>query len=334
MRLWGWVSLAVLLAFTGCGRNTTEQTGGLPSFIVPKLDADKERLLHDFPLLNDQEEFAPPVDPVTGRAPFGVLVRMPKDGNGTYCSVAHVSPGRVTTNAHCVGKDTKPEEYFVIFYNKRGWKRYERVLDFVYVGSTESDDFAVIKVADDVGRNWETVAGRPKNTRAEVGKSSATPHAITLWSFNPFKGNHPELEAKFNGPGMRFTPKQCMGSRTLPQVYGIGQNPATGEQAKVRIVNPLSVERIHWFVDACDKRPVKGNSGSLITVAGDITQMLGAYHWNVPADPEKMAHFESFEYTGNNGELLKLSWDQMGLRDFYGVATDLSTVLSEHPGLF
>lgn len=82
------------------------------------------------------------------------------------------------------------------------------------------------------------------------------------------------------------------------------------------------------------KRPVHGNSGSLITAADDITQIFGAYHWNIPADRQRMTEYSKFEYRGNNDTAVSLSWEDMKLRDFFGVGTDFNALLASHPGLF
>src|SRR5262245_44894682 len=120
MGAWGWVYFGVLFLLSACGGSEVQnQSSQLPTFDVPKLDSEREEFLHKFPLVNDVEDEAPPRDPVTGRAPFGALIHMAAMGQGSFCSMAHVSPGRVATNAHCIHANTKPEEYFVVFYNKR-----------------------------------------------------------------------------------------------------------------------------------------------------------------------------------------------------------------------
>jgi hypothetical protein len=333
MGSWGLVSLGLAFVLAGCGSGGNQATG-LPTFEVPKLDSEREQFLASFPLVNDSQEESAPVDPRTGRAPFGALIHMAAFGQGTFCSVAHVSPGKVTTNAHCVSRSSRPDEYFVVFYNNRNWKRYERVTGFVYVGSQESDDVAVLQIDPDAARSWDTVSGTPVNSRAEVGQPIPALRKATIWSFNPFKDNHPDLYAKYQGPGMRFTPKHCDASRTRPTLTGISEDEDGQELRRIRIVSGVSQEKIHWFVDACDKRPVHGNSGSLITAADDITQIFGAYHWNIPADRDRMSDYTKFEYRGNNDTAISLSWEDMKGRDFFGVGTDFNTLLGSHPGLF
>jgi hypothetical protein len=335
MRSWGLVSLGLAFVLAGCGTGGAgNMAAGLPTFEVPKLDSEREQFLASFPVVNDAEEESAPLDPRTNRAPFGVLIHMASFGQGTFCSVAHVSPGRVTTNAHCVSRSSAPHEYFVVFYNNRNWKRYERVTNFVYVGNQESDDVAVLQIDPDAARSWDTVSGATVNSSAEIGAPAPALHKATIWSFNPFKENHPALYQKYNGSGMRFTPKHCDASRTRPSLTGISADGEGAETGRIRIVSGVSQEKIHWFVDACDKRPVHGNSGSLITSVDDITQIYGAYHWNIPADRQKMSEYARFEYRGNNGTAVELNWADLKKRDFFGVGTDFNALLASHPGLF
>ena len=334
MRFWGWVCLVLSFVAVGCGRSPDVNSSGVATFLVPKLDSDREEFLHRFPLLNDAEEMSAPRDPQTGKAPFGVLIHMPKLGEGMFCSVAHVSPGRVTANAHCIKKDSSPSEYFLVFYNKRNWKRFERIQAFVYIGDAESDDIAVLQVSQSVARNWDTIEGRVVRSQREIDQPVAQSHQVTLWSFNPFGGNHPELEQKYQGPGMRFMPKHCNASRTKPSVTGLAIDEMGVTVNKVKINHSKPQSQMHWFVDACDNRPVKGNSGSLITLRDDISRVVGAYHWNIPQSPEYRGQFNRFEYTGNDGALTVLGWEDFEKRDMFGVAIDFEYILGQHPRIF
>ncbi len=335
MKSWGLVCGIVFLqlSVSGCGKGEKVLTG-LPTFDVPVLDSEREEMLHHFPLLNDNEQESAPQDSRSGKSPFGALVYMPKSGKGAYCSVAHVSPGKVTTNAHCVDDDSDPGNYFLVFYNKRNWKRYERVISFEFVGKKDSLDVAVLNILPEVAANWDTVSGSPARTLQEVGKVNPTMHQVTLWSFNPFDKNHPELAEKYQRPGMRFTPKHCQASRTRPKLAGIVVDEQGTEVRKVPIVSSVSQEKMHWFVDACDKRPVQGNSGSLITDSQDTSKMMGVYHWNIPVEEKSMSGYGRFEYRGNDNVVSLLEWDDLVDRDFFGVGSDFAYLLSEKPAVF
>jgi len=247
--------------------------------------------------------------------------------------VAHVSPGKITTNAHCVEQDEKPENYFVVFYNKRNWKRFERVVKIDFIGDSRSLDLAVVRINPGVAKHWDTISGTPLESRGEVGRAIPVNHKVTVWTFNPIEGNHPDLAKKY-GYGMRFTPKHCNASRTRPRLTGFVADPTGGDERRVPIVSGVSQEKMHWFIDACDTKPVKGNSGSLITLAEDIKKTLGVYHWNIPADKASMGEFARFEYRGNDDQAQELEWTDMDTRDFFGVGSDFAYVLSKQAGLF
>ncbi len=338
MKAWGPLLLGVAFAVVGCGKASNQNTSEVPSFEVPQLESQREEFLNRFPVLNELEEEAPPKDPVTGKSPFGVLIWMPKakEGEATkggYCSISHFSPGLILTNQHCVMEDKNPKNYFVVFYNKRGRKRFERIVRFEYEGNVEAQDVAVLRIHPDVVEHWDTTEGMAADTSADIGSRNPIDRKVTVWSFNPFEDNHPELVKKFHGPGMRFMPKHCDGSRTRPRLEGIGVKD-DGEEFRMPIIHTPSKEKMHWFIDSCDARPVKGNSGSLITDSKDIRKMYGTYHWNIPADQKAAAKFIGFEYRANSGQVQRLSWADLKDRDFYGVGTDLMYLLSLKPGLF
>jgi hypothetical protein len=334
MRAWGVVCLGVLFVLMGCGQAANTTNTGLPTFDVPKLDEDRERMLTEFPVLDASEEEAPPIDPLTKRSPFGVLIYMPAAGKGTFCSTSHVSRGVIAANAHCVDSPSRPSDYFVVYYDKKGFKRFERVVEFQYVGDVNSDDIAILRIAGDAVDAWDNISSPATDTRAEIGHRPAISRNVTVWSFNPFKDNHPDLYLKYAGWGMRFTPRHCLASRTRPKLLGITTDEEGEEVRRIPIVSGASQEKMHYFVDNCDIRPVKGNSGSLITASNDITQKLGVFHWLVPAETTSMNDYNHFIYEGNDQMAQTLSWEDMKHRDFFGVGTDFGFLLAKRPGLF
>lgn len=332
MRSWGRVCIGVCFFFlTGCGN---EKGGtGLPTFEVPELTMDQQAFLADFPLLDNYDQEAPPLDPITGRAPFGVLIHMPNSGLGSFCSSAHVSQGFVSTNAHCVDEDSQPGNYFVVFFNKQGVKRYERVVERTFVGNRRSNDVAVLRLQGVESHAWDTVGGAAVETRREVAQRPVQGRQVVMWSFNPFEGNHPKLFRKYARPGMRFTPRHCTSSRTRPKITALREAEDGEELNRIQIIASEAQESTHHFLDACDTRPVQGNSGSLITEAGSISRVMGLFHWIVPADVGTMDRFTSFVYQGNDNQPVRLDWEAMKQRDFFGVATDFSLLRGLVPGL-
>lgn len=332
MKSWGFVFLGVAFALAGCGKPGA-QNSSLPTFEVPVLDADREDFLLSFPLLDEHEEEAAPRDPITQKSPFGVLIHMSTFGKGRFCSLAHVSPGIVTTNAHCVEHDSHPENYFVVFYNQQNWKKFTRVSAFEYVGNSNGDDIAVLRIPKDASDAWDTIGGKAVESQNEVSRLVPVLHKVVVWSFNPFSGNHPELAEKYRGPGMRFTPRHCNASRTEPRITGITLDEAGEVADKTRILSRARA-KMHWFVDKCDRRPVQGNSGSLITSAQNISEAMGVFHWLIPYDSEGMKKFNYFDYAGNDNEEQVLSVDDLKKRDFFGVGTDFAYILGFKPGWF
>ncbi len=332
MRSWGRVCVGVCFVFlTACGN---EKGGkGLPTFEVPELGIDQQAFLADFPLLDDSEREAPPFDRASGRAPFGVLIHMPETGLGSFCSSAHISQGFVTTNAHCVDEDSQPGNYFVVFYNRDGAKRYERVVERTYVGNRRSNDVAVLRLQGVESHTWDTVGGAAVETRVDVAQRPVQGRQVTVWSFNPFEGNHPKLFRKYARPGMRFAPRHCASSRTRPKIIGIRESEDGEELGRTQIIAGEAQERAHHFIDACDSRPVRGNSGSLVTENGSLSRILGVFHWIVPADVSSMDRFDSFEYQGNDNQPVRLNWEDMKRRDFFGVATDFGLLRGLIPGM-
>lgn len=318
MGLWGFVLFIGTFLLTACGGPQPTQIFESPRFKVPALEGGRKSLLQHFALVNDFEEENAPVDPATGRAPFGALLHVPLDGKLGFCSASHVKAGVVVANAHCVDEDKDPNNYFVVFYNQRNWKRYERITSFDFVGNRDALDIAVLRISPEAAEGWDTVEGSPVNTSQEIEASPAALRKVTVWSFDPIEGNHPHLVDRYQGPGMRFHPKHCDGSRTAPSLVGVAGSK------KVRIQSRASDSKMHWYVDNCDGRPVKGNSGSLITTTGRIHEILGSFHWVVPYDDKSDGQFSEFEYTGNNGELQHLTPGDMQTRDFYGVGSDFA----------
>jgi hypothetical protein len=167
-----------------------------------------------------------------------------------------------------------------------------------------------------------------KMTEAEINQTPRATHEVVVWTFNPLEGNHPDLAEKYQGPGMRFAPKHCLASRTVPSLVGWQEE---GDR-KIRIRTEKGNAALHWFLDECDFRLVHGNSGSLITEAKNISRALGTFHWTVPFDKQGLGIFRYFEYTGNRNRTGILSPDEMEKRDFYGVGTDFFRVLRLQPG--
>ena len=337
--------LGSLLAFVGCSLDDFAPNSDQPSFEAPMDPADREALLEHFPLLDQAQNPAPAYEPTTHTAPFGVLVLMMKT-DGYYCSASHIVPGRVVTNAHCVNHPgAAPSDYSVVFYNHQGTEVHYQVQDFRYVGDTNADDIAVLDIADEAANEWDSAGDAQLPTDKLIPDppmSTPADHqefAVRLWSFDPFVDRQ-DVEydnGKFgieDEVGMIFSPRKCQGSRTLPTVQGVVLNgDGSINHVQTFPANQLN-PRIHVFLDQCDRAPIRGNSGSLITDRDNFTAKVGVYHWAYsPTDTTKV-NFNYYNYTGNDGTTHQLTLQQLKGGLFFGVGTVFESELLAHPALF
>ena len=95
------ITLLVVFGLTACGDYTS--SGAFPSFDneEPMEPEKREAYLRSFPLLDATGIEGPPIVPQLNTAPVGVILKLPKEGKITACTISHLKLGKAVTNAHC-----------------------------------------------------------------------------------------------------------------------------------------------------------------------------------------------------------------------------------------
>lgn len=317
MQRWGiLLHIGVCLISAACSLDSSRNSD-ITGFDVPRLDQDRQAFLRNFPLLDVNGQMKPPMVAATGKWPMGALIYLPPSGRGGFCSVSHIAPGKVAANAHCVEQDGRAYNYFVVFYDVKGQKTYDQVKAIEYQGSSSSDDLAVLSLSKTGEDRWHVLHAKIFPTQASAGAQPPIVEKVSIWAFNPTPG-----------PGMKFEPRSCSVSRTAPRVVGITKDVSGNETARVSI-GSTAQERLHLFVDGCDEKMVKGNSGSLISASADYSRVLGVYHWIVMPDKR----YSTVEYTGNNGQPVNRLPDEISNNGMYGVGTAFEAAFANRPSL-
>ncbi len=251
--------------------------------LTPMDSAAREEYLKVFPIVNLQGREAAPQITENGIAPFGVLLKLTKEGKPSACTVTHLWPGWVVTSAHCVigHKKFGARNFFVVHFNKSLVKVHVPLESIAYVGNQNQDDVAILKISEADSQSWDSL-GSELNT---LGGSSE----ISMWSFDP-------VDREDGGTAMAFAPKRCLGSTKKPEVIGVRSN---GRRDSVLGQVKLDPGQ-HLFVDHCTSTLVSGNSGSLITASGQPKKAFGVYHWAITPTAQA-GEFQRFEYLGNSG---------------------------------
>lgn len=308
----------ILFVLAGCGAKS-EMGPERPLELddVPPMDQkSRETYLRSFPLLNEEFRPGPPRDPSTGRAPFGVLLKLPSVGKVGACSAAHVSRGVLVTNSHCVGGAVRSGvgSFHFVYYGKENTKRYGSVEEFLYLGNGRRDDVALMKIDARSADDWDTIDSAVAKKSELAGQRPAPSENVIVWGFDPVDSrvNLPSAESRKGG--MRFSPRVCLASRTQPTLVGLAGSDRTPIQIS------LTDEKVHFFLDECDRPLMQGNSGSLITSGDVFRRMWGVYHWAVTPTEAALKRFGAFEYTGNNNRPLRV--ERIGLTaEFFGVGS-------------
>lgn len=244
----------------------------------------RENYLNAFRLTNLRgEEAAPRINDERGTTPFGVLLKLPREGKVSACSVSHLWSGYLVTNAHCVtGQRTMGiQNYFVVFYNRDGLRVHVPLESIGYLGDASLNDIAVLKIAPEHAQTWDSLEAQNIDNPALAAQ-------VTLWGFDP-------IELPNGGTVMAFSPKTCLASRVKPEVLGV--EPGGHKES---VLGKVRLEPDHHiFVDRCSSKLVAGNSGSLITGLNEPKQAFGVYHWAITPTAEAERKFARFNYTGN-----------------------------------
>jgi hypothetical protein len=313
-------SLAWLLALvSGCSR--------------PQSPDSRIQTLQAFPVLDEVGNEAPALEPSTDRSPFGVLAHFPLSETKPvgYCTATHLAPGKVTTNSHCVtGSD--PTEYFFIFYDASKKKKVVPAQAFAYRGSLRMDDIAILDLNPTDVADWDVAPGFFWNTGKEIGVRPPKPIQVTLWAYDPIV-EHRDLMQLHGAKGMVFSPRHCQASRTVPKLTGITKAGKEANLPPDLIEGGFYREKVHAFLDGCDHFPVRGNSGSLVTLTKDFRRRIGLFHWMVFVSEEARREFSSFEYTGNDGRKYQVPALAKPV-PFFAVTSTFDLLLQEFPDIF
>lgn len=330
--------VAFVTLLSGCG-NAGEKAGPrVPEFPAPAPE-DQTLFLEEFPLLDAQGNEAAPVHSDFAGHPVGALLGLPGKGQSiTFCSASHLESGYVLTNAHCVPnwQQMGPKRYFVVFYDNRGVKSFSALESFIYVGNTGADDVALLKIPAEAAAHWAQ-AGRAAKSVATAQATQADPNpkplslAVHLWAFDPFTPSHPQLAQKYqNMPGMIFQPRDCQVSRTKPTLVGV-KVTESGALDRTQIRNTQANPILHFFIDSCNRAPVHGNSGSLVTTAGKFDEKIGVFHWM--SGTRETQTFDYIEYTGNDGQT-RFIHDAKPGTEFFGIGYLFDHFRIAHPHTF
>ena len=326
-----WVSLAL----GGCAAQSRDAGTARPPVVIDETPLDpaaRNAYLAQFPLLDADGSQTGVEDPVTGLRGFGVLLKLPQSGNITVCSASHVLAGIVATNAHCLPgyPNVKPENFFVVYYTFQGKKTYTQITRMLFVGNPIADDVALLEIGQSAAAEWDSIGGGIKSLKDSVGRRPPDTRRVTVWAFDPFTADSP-IGAQYGRAGMRFHSRECLLSRTLPEVMGFSQTDNREERVNV-LGTTNAKESLHVFLDQCSSPLVLGNSGSLITMANSVREKIGIYHWVVGPTAAAMKRFSSFDYTGNDGATIRIPRGA-GALEFFGVGSALETLV-QFPALF
>lgn len=333
------ISCALAILLTACGQSTTQKSGSpdLPRFPVPKPNPiDRARFLEQFPLLNSDAEEAAFEHPDIEGYPLGVLIGMPDSGEGTFCSASHLDLGFVATNAHCVEqwRTLGADKYFLVYFDPSGLKKFTPVESFVYIGNPGSDDVAILKIPKEAAIQWQTAGKAAKAVPVAIATPETPQPApltfpIHIWAFDPFSPSHPDLMTKYKDrAGMIFKPRTCQMTRTKPTVVGSKVQPS-GAIEHITINSAKANPALHFFVDQCDRPPVHGNSGSLVTVAEKFSEKIGVYHWGIGTKDGK-EKYDYIEYTGTDGRT-RFFHEAADWQDMFGVGYLFEHFAGAHP---
>lgn len=221
--------------------------------------------------------------------PFGVLLQQ-NGKSEAYCSLAHRARKELTTSAHCL-HSKNPKDYFAIHFDKQGEKRVTPITGIAFSGNPDEVDVAVLFISDEEDAAWELVP------QLVAGNKDSKLGDVRIWSFDPIDGER----------AMQFAPKNCKGSRTQPQFWGVT------DFGDVELLSrPDRNGKNLLFYDVCDAHPISGNSGSLITVnnADGSLAAVGIHQKQIAPNEWELWSYVKFEVLNTRGETEAPSPDQ------------------------
>ncbi len=332
-----------MVAFlSACGKSETPASAPGPlskSVNYPVDTVKRDRMLEAFPVLNQEGNPLPYYDDDLTGYPIGVLIGFKPGSNETgLCTVSHLDSGYVATNAHCLENwDTLgPGWFHVLYFNPQGLKKHTRVESFVYVGSKESDDVAILKIPSEAAEEWQTAGKKTRDLplalpTAQTPNPKPIAYSVRIWAFDPLIPSHIDIaERNSSEAGMIFKPRTCQMTRTRPTLTG-SKVPENGPIETFRISAGHANQNLHFFLDMCDRYPVHGNSGSLVTLAGLFEAKVGVFHWMSGAKEGK-EKYDWVEVSGSDGNS-RFIHEESYWHEIYGVGYLFQHFGSAHPNV-
>lgn len=251
----------------------------------------------------------------SGISPFGALVSVGERGGA--CTATHLGAGRVVTAAHCVHSGMP---HFVIFHNKEGKKVAFQTDKTLYVGD-DSFDIAVFAIPDEASAQWDAAGAEVRALASVPDKGSDPDVGVTAWSYTPL-ASVPEYASKYAGQmGMVFTPNRCLASRVKPSIELYRREGKKKKKlvGKFSFASSIDADR-HAFLDGCQRKIVKGNSGSLVTFSNNFSHKLGILHCTIAETRQIWDELKEKGLTDRKGvelylhgvddKLQRVSWDR------------------------
>lgn len=289
--MWGVRALGlVVLVFLLCNCAKQNRSGGSPGETddVARFFSEEGPLAPEsFGLLDEYGNTSASLG--SQSLPFGILLQQ-QGKLESYCSLSHRRKNELTTSAHCLHSQN-PKDYYAIHFDRAGEKRITPITQIAFSGSPEQVDVAVLFISDEEDAEWEMVP------QLVDGGTDSTLANVTLWSFDPIDGER----------AMQFAPKTCQGSRTQPQYWGVDEHGTTELLSR-----PDRNRKNLLFYDVCDRHPISGNSGSLLTVsnADGSRAAIGIHQKQISPTDWDLWAYPYFEVLNTRGEKLKPSAEQ------------------------
>ncbi len=223
--------------------------------------------------------------PFSEGSPFGLILKIPKDAQATFCTVSHFQTGKVLTSSHCLSKSKafKATDYTLIFFDHQGIRKISSLEKFTFIGNPNSDDMAMAEISSETAFQWPSLEGQFQPLKSIKGQRPVQAQRVTVWGFDL-------------GTPIQFRPKQCLASQTFPHLMGHKNNPVT-----IPVTSQAS-ENLHVFIDECSETFKSGNSGALITSTDRNQDLYGVFHWTILIPKEFTNRFDSLTYIGNSNE--------------------------------
>jgi hypothetical protein len=271
-----------------------------------------------FPMLDENGEPSAPGKSLVGRAPFGVLTSLTVR---SFCTLTHLTKGRVGTSAHCLWKNN-PADFVVQYYDRDNVLRVGHISKILYAGASMAIDLALLEVDAETAENWDTIEEPGQTWMPPDYAHPADNFAVTIWAFDPIY-RHPQSAARYGEWGAVFRPKRCEAGYREPKLFGDG----------FQLKRADSVPRARLYYDSCTEMPVGGNSGSLITLAGQLRTLLGFHQRVVLLTPYDLSRYFYFDFENVEGKVRTRYNEEIESPEMYWAGIDAAGAADTDPVL-